>query len=132
MNKRKQKKKLQEDYELSGNFDYDNSEKVFDSDLQILISNEVKNSGSDQFSKDSMNFKLSINTQNSTEADDTFTFENSHMEAIIRENVINFEQIFKLIVIGDKTVGKTLLIDRFITDENHLQRDNRVYIPTER
>ena len=116
---------------MTGNFDCENSKKIFDSDLQTLISNEVSNSEGDQFLKDSMNFKLSINTKNSTEAN-TLSSNNSHMEAIIRENVINFDHIIILMVIGDKSVGKTYFIDRFISDENFNKNERRIYTPTER
>jgi len=116
---------------MSGNFNCENSGKIFDSDLQTLISNEVGISGGDPFLKDSINFKLSTNTNNSTEAN-TLSSQDSHMEAIIRENVINFDYIFKLMVIGDKSAGKTYFIDRFISDENFNKNERKIYTPTER
>lgn len=106
-----------------------------DSDLQIVISNEslqVKSSDSsrnDQILKDSLNLKMSM-SKNSLDAN-TLSYENSQMEAIINQNVINFEQILKLIVIGDKSVGKTLFIDRFICDENVKTNVNKIFVPTE-
>jgi hypothetical protein len=103
-----------------------------DSDLQIVLSNEslhMKNSDSpsnEQNLRDSLNLKMSM-SKNSTEAN-TLSFENSQMEALINQNVIDFEHILKMIVIGDKGVGKTSFIDRFVSDDNH---KHKILGPTE-
>ena len=129
LNKRKLKNRPER------NFDTFSYLENFNSDLQILISNEalqLKNqdsSSKEEISKDFLNLKISL-SKNSTE-DNTFSFENSQIEAIVSQNFINFEHIFKLIVIGDKAVGKTLFVDRFVSDRNPKKQENKSYVPTE-
>jgi ribosome biogenesis GTPase A len=66
----------------------------------------------------------------------TLSLENSdisNMEAFLNQNLINFEDILKLIVIGDKNVGKSLFINRFISDvTDDAEGSIYKYTPTER
>jgi hypothetical protein len=57
----------------------------------------------------------------------------SNMEAFLNQNLINFEDIIKLIVIGDKSVGKSLFVNKFISDSSDESELNlSKYTPTER
>jgi hypothetical protein len=129
LNKRKFKSRLEKNFNTFSYLENINS------DLQILISNEalqLKNqdpSSKEEIPKDSLNLKISL-SKYSTE-DNTFSFGNSQIEAIVSQNFINFEHIFKLIIIGDKAVGKTLFIDRFVSDPNQNKEEYKTYVPTE-
>jgi hypothetical protein len=66
----------------------------------------------------------------------TLSLENpdfSNMEVFLNQNLINFDDIIKIIVIGDKGVGKSLYVNRFTldsSDENCMNLSK--YVPTER
>lgn len=53
----------------------------------------------------------------------------TNVDAIMSQNLVHFDAVAKLIVIGDKSVGKSLLIERFLSPEVNF--DGK-YIPTER
>ena len=76
-----------------------------------------------------------ISTNGST-GPGTYSMENSNisnMEAFLNQNLINFTDILKLIVVGDKSVGKSLFINRFISDSETDDRNCGVkYTPTDR
>lgn len=55
----------------------------------------------------------------------------SNNEIFSNQNLINYEEVMKLIVIGDKGVGKTLLVNRFVSDRNSDTIMDNGYIPTE-
>lgn len=62
-----------------------------------------------------------LSTSNSTE--------NSMTLEIMNKNLINFDEILKFIVIGEKAVGKSLLISKIISNDTEYKGK---YIPTER
>ncbi len=56
----------------------------------------------------------------------------SNNETFLTQNLINYEEVLKLIVIGDKAVGKSLLVNRFLSDKiSDTIRESNSYIPTE-
>jgi hypothetical protein len=73
-------------------------------------------------------------SKNSTEPNTLCNSDMSNMEAFMSQNLINFQDILKLIVIGDKSVGKTLFVNRFVNDFDSPTNTNELlkYYPTER
>jgi hypothetical protein len=69
-------------------------------------------------------------------APNTLSLENSNisnMEAFLNQNLINFEHILKFMVIGDKATGKSLFVNRFISEISDMDTVLKTsYIPTER
>ncbi len=68
---------------------------------------------------------------------DSISLENpnfcNNSEAFLNQNLINYEEVVKIIVIGDKAVGKSLLIKKFVSEkiiENNTWESNS-YSPTE-
>lgn len=73
-------------------------------------------------------------SKNSTEPNTLCNSDMSNMEAFMSQNLINFQDILKLIVIGDKSVGKTLFVNRFVNDFDTSTETSELlkYNPTER
>jgi len=80
------------------------------------------------------NYEFSqLENKNSTKPD-SIGLENtnySNNETFLNQNLINYEEVLKLIVIGDKAVGKTLLVNRFVSDRLDDSNQSKGYIPTE-
>jgi hypothetical protein len=74
-----------------------------------------------------------IENKNSTKPD-SIGLDNtnySNHETFLNQNLIDYEEVLKLIVIGDKAVGKTLLVNRFVSDKLVDLYESKGYIPTE-
>ena len=76
--------------------------------------------------------KLSSNLSRGSTAVNTLSLENNEainqIESFLSQNLINFDEILKFIVIGDKSTGKSLFVNRFTSGLNSLS--NMKYQPT--
>lgn len=82
-------------------------------------------------SRDGNSLSLNISPMISTGPNTLENSDFSNMEVFLNQNLINFDDIIKIIVIGDKGVGKSLYVNRFTSD---VERDIDLgkYTPTER
>jgi hypothetical protein len=49
----------------------------------------------------------------------TMSTENASKDAFFSQNLINFEEILKFVIIGDRAVGKTLFVNKFLGAESN-------------
>lgn len=83
--------------------------------------------------------EISPEASKKSTANNTLSIENSgisNLEAFVNQNLINFDEILKFILIGDKGVGKSLFVNKYISEENDSKseqsRDSTTkYAPTE-
>jgi len=82
--------------------------------------------------------KFSPHLSKNSTAQNTMSCENSNstisnIEAFLNQNLINFDDILKFIVIGEKAVGKSLFVNKFISNSNSEFEANmsNKYLPTE-
>jgi hypothetical protein len=87
-------------------------------------------------SRDSLSLNISPMISKLSTGPNTLSLENSdfsNMEVFLNQNLINFDDIIKIILIGDKGVGKSLYVNRFTSDSNDERGiDLSKYTPTER
>jgi hypothetical protein len=71
--------------------------------------------------------KLKDSTSSSTFPNSGVSFF-SDQENFLNQNLISFSDIIKLIVIGDRMVGKTLFVDKLVSNSQDVSK----YCPTQR
>lgn len=103
----------------------------YDNDFNFLSLHEKESTCATNYLAN--NLSPCLNNSNSTGAN-TFLFHNeelpiSSVDTFISQNVISFDAIVKLIVIGDKAVGKSLFTERCLSSDIVL---DGIYNPTER
>jgi len=77
--------------------------------------------------------ELYLSENNHSTNPDSIALENNnsfYSETFYNQNIINFEEVLKIIVIGDKGVGKSLLVNRLVSEKSS-NRISSGYIPTE-
>jgi hypothetical protein len=87
----------------------------------------IKSSIQGSFLNEEFSKISSIFSESSTAANTNIS-NNINLEAFYSQNFINFDDILKVFLIGDKAVGKSLFISKFL----NLSEDENKYAPTER
>ena len=119
-----QENSLNKNFVINNGIKENESENLFKSPLyksnssKTLVSIETLQEKSSILGKN----ELYLSENNRSTNPDSIALENnnsSYSESFYNQNIINFEEVLKIIVIGDKGVGKSLLVNRLVSEKNN-------------